>query len=118
MNIYNLNIIFKTVIMNSFNNLIQTHINSPQPNYTPAEIPHVNNMKDEFNAAVQNGLEPTKIVKMLSIMTLIVERGITVDDLQRHNQLFVQLCMDSDFSIMDYNINHIFNQMNLARNAV
>lgn len=103
--------------MQSFNNLIQSQINSPKPNYTPAQIPLVDNLKQNFDSAVQNGLEPTKIVKMVSIMTLLTQRGITVDDLQRHNALFVQLCMESDFSVMDHNINHIFNQMNLARNA-
>ena len=54
--------------MNSFNNLVQTTINSPKPNYTPAEKPLIVDLENNFNAAVQNGLEPEKIVKMVSII--------------------------------------------------
>jgi len=103
--------------MNGYNRLIQNYNNSPQPNYTAAEIPIVNGLKNNFDSAVQNGLEPEKIVKMVSIMTLLSQRGITVDDFQNYDQLFVSLCIYSDFSIMDHNIQHIFTQMNLARNS-
>ena len=103
--------------MNGFNRLIQNHINSPEPNYTAAEIPIVNGLKSSFDSATQNGLEPEKIVKMVSIMALLSQRGITVDDFQNHNQLFVSMCINSDFSIMDHNIQHIFDQMKLVRNS-
>ena len=103
--------------MNGFNRLIQNHINSPPPNYTAAEISHVNNLSNNFEFAVQSGLESEKIVKMVSIMTLLSQRGITVDDFENHNRLFVLLCMYTDFSIMDHNIQNIFNQMKLARNS-
>ncbi len=103
--------------MNQFTNLVQTTVNMPKPNYSPAEIPLINNLKNNFNTAVQNGLEPEKIVKLVSIMCLVSERGITMDDLQNHNNLFVQLCMDSDFSIMDHNINDIVDRINRAKNT-
>jgi len=103
--------------MNGFNNLIQDYVNQPKPNYTQAQVPFINNLKANLNNAVQNGLEPEKIVRMTGIMTLLIEKGITVDDFQHHQQLFVILCIQSDFSVMDHNINYIFNQMNIARNA-
>ena len=103
--------------MNGFNRLIQNHINSPSPNYTAAETPHVNNLKNNFDSAVQNGLEPEKIVKMVSIMTLLSQKGINVVGFQNHDQLFVTMCINSNFSIMDHNIQHIFNQLCLARNS-
>lgn len=107
--------------MEQFNNLLQTTINSPKPNYTPAEEPLINNLKanltDNFNTAVESGLEPANIFKMVSIMSLISQKGITFEDLQNHNNLFVQLCMDSNFSIMDHNINNIVHQINRAKNS-
>jgi len=103
--------------MEQFNNLLQTTINSPKPNYTPAEEPLINNLKHNFNTAVESGLEPANIFKMVSIMSLISQKGITFDDLQNHNNLFVKLCMDSNFSIMDHNINNIVNQINRAKNS-
>lgn len=103
--------------MNSFNNLVQNTINSPNPNYTPAEIPLIADLENNFDAAVQSGLEPEKIVKMVSIMCLVSQRGITIDDLQNHNNLFVQLCLDSNFSIMDHNINNIVDELTRARNT-
>ena len=103
--------------MEQFNNLLQTTINSPKPNYTPAEEPLINNLKHNFNTAVERGLEPANIFKMVSIMSLISQKGITFDDLQNHNNLFVKLCMDSNFSIMDHNINNIVNQINRAKNS-
>jgi len=103
--------------MNSFNNLIQTTVNMPKPNYTPAEKPLIDNLENSFDAAVQNGLEPEKIVKMVSIMCLIIERGIPLDVLQNHNNLFLTMCMESDFSVMDHNINNIVNRLVRARNA-
>ncbi len=101
--------------MNSFTNLLQS-LPTIQPVYTPAEKPLIDGLRNNFNTAVNNGLEPTKIVKMVSIMALVSERGITIEDLQTHQALFVQLCMDSDFSVMDYNINHIVYQLNQAKN--
>lgn len=103
--------------MNSFTNLVQTTVNMPKPNLSPAEAPLIDNLKANFNSAVQNGLEPEKIVKMVSIMCLVTERGITVDDLQNHNGLFVQLCLNSDFSVMDHNINNIVLRLNRAKNT-
>lgn len=106
--------------MNSFSNLVQT-ISVVEPVYTAAETPLMNKLKNDvknnFESAVRNGLEPEKIVKMVSIMSLLIQNGITPDDLQNHQQLFVTLCMDSDFSIMDTNINHILCQINLAKNS-
>ena len=103
--------------MNEFNVLVQNCVNSAEPNYTPAEIPIVNNLKDHFTNAIQSGLNPVEVVKMVSIISLLLQKGINVDDLQNHNQLLVSLCINSEFSIMDNNINHIFNQMILARNS-
>jgi len=101
--------------MNSFNNLVQTAINSPKPNYTPYEKTLVDGLENSFDSAVQNGLEPEKIIKMTSIMCLVLQRGITVDDLQNHNALFVTLCMESDFSIMDHNITNIVNRISRVK---
>lgn len=106
--------VYKIDIIKIFTNLLQS-LPVVQPVYTPAETPLIDNLKNEFNTAVNNGLEPTKIVKMVSIMALVSERGIT--DLQTHQALFVQLCMDSNFSVMDHNINHIVHQLNQAKNA-
>lgn len=101
--------------MESFNDLVQTTVNKPKPNYTPSEAPLVDNLTNNFNKAVENGLEPRKIFKMVSIMTLVSERGITPIQLHNNIQLFTKLCIESDFSITDSNINDIFNQ--LANNS-
>jgi hypothetical protein len=87
----------------------------PKPNYTPYEKTLINNLENSFDSAVQNGLEPEKIVKMVSIMCLVSQRGITYDDLQNHGALFIQLCMESDFSIMDHNITNIVNRINRVK---
>ena len=102
--------------MEQFNNLLQTTINMPKPNYSPAEKPLIDNLTNSFDSAVQSGLDPIKIVKMVSIMTLVTQRGISIDDIQNHNNLFVTLCMESDFSIMDHNINNIVLEINRAKN--
>ena len=98
--------------MNPSNNLIEHNIKSLQPNYTAAEIPHINNLNN--NSVQQNGLEPEKTV---NIMILLLQRGITVDDFRNHITLFSSLCTNSDFSITDDNINHIFNEINMAKNS-
>jgi hypothetical protein len=77
-----------------------------------------NNVKIKLNKIfLRNGLEPEKIFKMISIMTLVSERGIDLEDLQNYNNLFAQLCLDSDFSIMDHNIDNIVNEINRAKNS-
>ena len=103
--------------MESFRNLVENTINMPEPNYTPAQTPLINNLKNHMTHAVNTGLDPAKIVKLTGIMCLIIERGIKIEDIQNHNNLFLSLCTDSDFSVMDHNIDHIVNQMNAARNA-
>jgi hypothetical protein len=101
--------------MNSYNNLVQTTVGMSKPNFSPAETPLIDNLKNSFNSAVQNGVEPEEVIKMVSIMCLVTERGIAIEDLRTYNDLFTHLCIDSDFSIMDHNIDNIVNQINLAK---
>jgi hypothetical protein len=101
-----------------FNNMMRDYktMNTTTPMVTAAENPHVNNLTDSFDNAVTNGLDPVNIVKITCIMSLIMNKGITIDDIQTHLHLFIRLCMDSDFSVMDNNILNIVNQINAAKN--
>jgi len=69
------------------------------------------------NSTRKNGLEHGKIVDIIYIILLLIKKGITEDDFRTHIKLFSSLCENSDFSIMDDNINHIFNEINLAKTS-
>jgi hypothetical protein len=117
MNNFYLNYKVKNITMNSFNNLVQTTVGISKPNFTPAETPLIDDLKNSFNSAVQNGVEPEEVVKLVSIMCLVTQGGIAIEDLQTYNNVFIKLCIDSDFSVMDHNIINIVNQINLAKNS-
>ena len=54
--------------------------------------------------------------KMVKLLNLVSQRGISINDLQNQVDLFVTLCIYSDFSVMDHNINNIVNQLTRYRN--
>lgn len=100
--------------MNSYNQLVQGHQNNQPITYTPAQKPFVSQLEEQFNQAVQNGLEPEKVKNLTCIMCMVLEKGISLDHLQQHLNLFLTLCINSDFSIMDHNVNHIVGQLKLV----
>lgn len=89
--------------MESFNNLIA-------PNTTEIISP-INDIKKNFDSAVQNGLESEELVKMTCVMELLSHKVVTTEDFQRHNKLFLQLFQDGDFSA----IGGIFTQLTLGK---
>ena len=93
--------------MDSFDNIMDSFDNFK-------DIPLVDNLKNSFNSNNQNYLEI--IIKIVSIVRLVAQKGIFIDDLQNHNKLFCKLCVDSNLSITDDNIDNIVNQIIIVKN--
>jgi hypothetical protein len=80
---------------------------SPVP---PALKPLENEFKQNW------GLEPQEVLNMVLIMSIINNLGISVQKMDEHKLLLINLCMESDFSTTDDNINHIVNALRMRIN--
>lgn len=61
--------------------------------------------------ALFGGLNRTQVARCVMIISLVLENGCNVDDLQSNLQIFIKLCLDSDFSIENSNIDLIVNKI-------
>lgn len=86
--------------------------NFEEPNYTPAQQLKINELTAEFDNAVNNGVDPLNVVKMITIMSILENKGIATERLQNNHQLIAQLCLESNFDLRDANINYIFERVN------
>lgn len=80
----------------------------------PALLPYEENLKAKMTEAVQNGLEADKVMKMTFIISICIKRGLPLEDIQTHQNLFTRLMMESNFSTTDANINRMINMIQLA----
>ena len=88
----------------------------PQIPLSPAQIPFEQEFKAHLtNAVVNGGLEHQKVLNMTLIFCLLNKRGLSLDVIQENNALLCHLCMASDFSTSDSNIDNIINTITLAQ---
>lgn len=78
-----------------------------EQNNTPAQKTAIDKFNTELDEAVAQGVDPSTIVKMASIMSMLVNRGITPELLQKHHILVGQLCIITGCDTSDANIDHI-----------
>ncbi len=101
-----------TYLNNAINDLVN---NKPDP-LPPALLPIEKEYKDQLTADINNGLEPTNVMKMQMIMVLCLKQGLTVDDLHAQQVLFTNLVLETGFSTTDANINRMVNLIQAAQN--
>ena len=84
-------------------------------NRCPSGNPIEQEYRDQLTTAVNNGLEPTNVMKMQMIMILCLKQGLTIDDLHAQNVLFTNLVLETGFSTTDANINRMVNLIQAAQ---
>jgi len=62
---------------------------------------------------LENNLESEKIIDLITIVTMLHQKGIITTQFEKNNELFISLCIQCDFLVNESNINHIFDKMNL-----
>ena len=112
--------------MDSYNDLIENFINLLELNNRDGRIFNNefdnmdNNLKEKFdsiikNYVIYNGLEESgnlekQVVKMVIIILVLGKKGINIDDIQMN-----QFSINSDFSVINHDINNIFNLINSGK---
>lgn len=97
------------------NDTINDMVNYKPDPLPPALLPIEQEYKDQLTTAVNNGLEPTNIMKMNLIMMMCLKQGLSVDDLQAQQVLFTNLMLETNFSTTDANINRMVNLIQAAQ---
>ena len=96
------------------NTYLQTVINQigvAEPDYTPAQKVVVNQFNNDLTNSVNNGLDPVTILRMTAIISILYNKGLTVDQLQTHHLLIARMGFDSDFDTSDNNIDRIYERI-------
>jgi hypothetical protein len=70
---------------------------------------------NNINHIVKNDVLVETITKIVHLTKLVLERGITMDDLENNRLIFSKLCIDSKLCITDENINNIVKQINYIK---
>ncbi len=100
------------------NDAINDMINHKPEVLPPALIPIEQEYKDQLTTAVNNGLEPSDIMKMNLIMMMCLKQGLSVEDLQSQQVLFTNLLLETNFSTTDANINRMVNLIQAAQQNI
>ena len=109
--------------MDSYNDLIENFLNNRERRISNNEFDNMeNNLKEKFDSIIKkscysNGLEESEnlvkqVVKMVIIILVLRQKDINIDDIQMN-----QLCINSDFSVINHDINNIFNLINFEKNT-
>lgn len=101
-----------------YHNKLMSKIPIAKVEPTAAEKPHIQELENKMTEAVQKGLNPQAVLNMTTIICILVENGISVDILEKHHILISGLCIISNHSTDDNNINNIINQIRQAENTI
>lgn len=72
----------------------------------------VEEIRDNLTAALKDNADDyDTTMKLMTLTTLLLARGITEQQFEDKYELYEKLCVDSDYSLNEQNINHIYREL-------